>query len=417
MEPSASFQKSQQQPVRSQDWSWPWWPLVPLYPYGQRRTVRTEIIQGKIWTFDQLQGILYTVVPTRMTAVKLAEGGILIYAPVAPTPECIRLVKELVAQHGDVKYIILPTASGLEHKVFVGPFARRFPTAQVFVAPSQWSYPLSLPLSWLGFPAQRTQILPQDSGLAPFTKDFDYAILDINLGRGSFVEVAFLHKETRSLLLADSIVAVPETPPAIAQLDPYPLLFHARDSAFETITDSEANRRKGWQRTALFALYFRPSTLETASMGQAFRDALKAPDRSKKAYFGWFPFRWQPNWQQSFEALRGGGRPFVAPLLQIFILDHAPRNTLDWANRVASWDFERIIPCHFQAPISAQPDQFRQAFTFLEPVEGALNSHATDNQPLPPADLDFILKLEQNLDQKGITRPPLETSSGEKPGS
>ena len=68
-----------------------------------------------------------------MTVVKLATGGLLVYAPVAPTGECLELVNELIALHGDVKYIILPTISGLEHKVFVGPFARKFPQAQVQV--------------------------------------------------------------------------------------------------------------------------------------------------------------------------------------------------------------------------------------------------------------------------------------------
>lgn len=77
------------------------------------------------------------VVPIRMTVIRLDMGGLFVYAPVAPTPECIRLVNELVAEYGDVRYIILPTASGLEHKVFVGPFARKFPKAQVFVAPDQ----------------------------------------------------------------------------------------------------------------------------------------------------------------------------------------------------------------------------------------------------------------------------------------
>ncbi len=111
--------------------------------------------------FDQLQGILYVAVPIRMTVVKLEKGGLLVYAPIAPTPECLRLLNELTTAHGDVRYIILPTISGLEHKVFVGPFARRFPTAQIFVAPGQWSFPLNLPLSWLGFPAKRTHVLPQ----------------------------------------------------------------------------------------------------------------------------------------------------------------------------------------------------------------------------------------------------------------
>ena len=106
-----------------------------------------------------------------MTVVKLAAGGLLVYAPVAPTVECVRLVNELVTKHGDVKYIILPTSSGLEHKVFVGPFARCFPQAQVFVAPHQWSFPVNLPLSWLGFPQKRTQVLPEDSSQSPFADE------------------------------------------------------------------------------------------------------------------------------------------------------------------------------------------------------------------------------------------------------
>ena len=171
--------------TQPKDWSWPFWAAVPVYPYGKRRTLRKEIVEDTIWTFDQLHGILYTIVPIRMTVVKLAAGGLLVYAPVAPTTECIRLVNELVTKHGEVKYILLPTSSGLEHKVFVGSFSRHFPQAQVFVAPHQWSFPFNLPLSWLGFPQKRTQELPEDSSLAPFAL-FDYAILDINLGRGSF---------------------------------------------------------------------------------------------------------------------------------------------------------------------------------------------------------------------------------------
>jgi hypothetical protein len=136
------------------------WLAVPLYPYSRRRTLRKEVVKDTIWTFDQLQGILYTVVPIRMSVVKLEKGGLLVYAPVAPTKECIRLVKELEAKHGEVKYIILPTASGLEHKVFVGPFARQFPASQVFVTANQWSFPLNLPLGWLGFPTKRTQDTP-----------------------------------------------------------------------------------------------------------------------------------------------------------------------------------------------------------------------------------------------------------------
>ena len=65
---------------------WPWWPLLPLYPYGQRSTLIQERVPGQIWTFEQLHGVWYVAVPIRMTVVKVAEG-LLLYAPVAPTPE------------------------------------------------------------------------------------------------------------------------------------------------------------------------------------------------------------------------------------------------------------------------------------------------------------------------------------------
>ena len=50
---------------------------------------------------------------------------------VAVCRECISLVKELGCP---VEHIVLPTFA-VEHKLFVGPFARKFPAAKVHVAP------------------------------------------------------------------------------------------------------------------------------------------------------------------------------------------------------------------------------------------------------------------------------------------
>ncbi|MBW4561115.1 MAG: DUF4336 domain-containing protein [Mojavia pulchra JT2-VF2] len=389
------------------DFSWFFWFTLPLYPYSRRRTIRKEVVKDKVWTFDQLQGIFYVVVPIRMTVVKLDTGGLFVYAPVAPTTECIRLLNELVAEHGDVKYIILPTISGLEHKVFVGPFARRFPNAQVFVAPNQWSFPLNLPLSWLGLPAKRTHTLPEDSKETPFAEEFDYAVLGpIDLGPGKFAEVAFFHKRSHTLLVTDSVISVPQEPPAIVQLDPYPLLFHAKDRAYEIVPDTQANRCKGWQRISLFALYFQPGALDVFGLGQVLRDAIKAPERSKKAYFGLFPFKWQQDWQRSFDALRGDGRLFVAPILQTLILNRAPEETINWANKVANWNFEWIIPCHFDAPIKAEPYQFRQAFSFLEkqPAVSA-GLFSSSSYPLPAEDFKLLKEIDAGLNKFGIVPP------------
>jgi Domain of unknown function (DUF4336) len=383
----------------SSDWAWPLWPLVPLYPYGQRRTLRQEVVKDTIWTFDQIQGVLYVVTPIRMTVVKLEEGGLFVYAPIAPTAECLRLMRELEAQHGSVKYIILPTVSGLEHKVFAGPFARRFANAEVFVAPHQWSFPLNLPLSWLGLPFGRTRCLPVDSSQAPFAEEFDYALLGpINLGLGRFEEAAFFHQRSRTLLVTDTIVSVPATPPKAVQLDPYPLLFHARDSSFDAFEDTAATRQKGWQRIVLFTFYFAPSALEVASLKQMFQEARHAPERSRKAYFGLFPFQWNATWKQAFDAVQRNGAPFVAPILQTLILNRAPQETLDWAYQVAAWNFQRIIPCHFD-PTEATPQQFLSAFDFLQKDSAAPQESET------ASNYQLLRVLEQKLQQWGILLP------------
>ena len=382
------------------DWSWPFWYLVPIYPYNQKRTIRREVVKDWIWTFEQVQGIFYVVVPIRMTVIRLEKGGLLVYAPVAPTPECIRLMQELVAQYGEVKYIILPTISGLEHKVSVGPFARHFPIAQIFVAPNQWSFPVNLPLSWLGFPKERTQILPFESSKTPFFDEFDYAILGpIDLRLGLFGEVAFFHRRSQTLLVTDLVISLPEKPPDVLELDPYPLLFHAKDKASDAIQDNESDRIKGWQRICLFALYFQASSLEVPNWLAVWQDSRGAADHSLKAYFGLFPFKWKKDWRQTFDTLRGGGRLLVAPILQQLILNRQPQETLNWANKIATWDFSRLISCHFDAPVAVKPEEFRRAFSFLE-------KSCPEAQRLPTKDLATLQKIDQFLYRWKITPPP-----------
>jgi len=238
---------------------WPFWFVLPIAPYSKRDTFIKEVVQGQIWTFDQLQGILYVFVPIRMTVIKMEEGGLFVYAPVAPTEQVISSIRNLEKIHGPLKHIILPTL-GLEHKVFAGPFAQKFPKAKVWYTPGQYSFPIKLPLSWLGFGFnQQVRQLPRDSSKAPFYPEFDYRIVGPLLSKdkaGGFGEAAFYHKKTQTLLTTDIVVKVGTKIPEIILTDPRCLLFHARDSALDKVEKTPATLAKGWRHVQQFALFF-----------------------------------------------------------------------------------------------------------------------------------------------------------------
>ena len=115
----------------------------PLKPYNTERKTIPKKVDDNIYTFEQEHGFANVSVNFRMTVVRLNDGGLWVHAPVAPTEECVALVKKL----GEVKYVVLPT-TGLEHKIFMKPFMSYFHNAKAYVAPGQWSWPIDLPLGF-----------------------------------------------------------------------------------------------------------------------------------------------------------------------------------------------------------------------------------------------------------------------------
>lgn len=83
----------------------------------------------------------------------------------------LQLLKELDAP---VEHIVLPTFA-YEHKVFVGPFSRRFPRAKVWTAPSQWSWPVNLPLPLLGIFSSAE--LSDASAPPPWADEINFKVL------------------------------------------------------------------------------------------------------------------------------------------------------------------------------------------------------------------------------------------------
>ena len=105
--------------------SWKWWPLFPLYPYGTKKTVCRELVENQIWSLEQIQGLYYVAVPIRMIVIKVSDG-LMIITPLPPTKELIKEIEKLSLLNGEVKSIVLPTASGLEHKIGLPALARIF---------------------------------------------------------------------------------------------------------------------------------------------------------------------------------------------------------------------------------------------------------------------------------------------------
>ena len=331
---------------------WRWWPLLPLYPYGQRPTLVRELIPDAVWSFEQLQGVYYVAVPIRMTVLRL-QNGLLLYAPVAPTAEVRDQLALLEQQHGPVQTIVLPSSSGLEHKLPVPAMARAFPQAQVWVTPGQWSFPVPLPLGWLGFPQGRTRVL-FEQGL-PHSQELDWCPLGpLNLGVGTFMEAACLHRSSGSLLVTDALISIGREPPAVFELDPTPLLFHAREQGDQPLDDGPQQRQKGWQRLALFASYLRPASLQVPPLAQVLGQALAPGLRERRSHFGLYPFRWPAGWQAEFEQLLSDrpGHLQIAPVLERLVFPRSRTALVSWIrNLSALGDIRHLIAAHYDAPV------------------------------------------------------------------
>nr|XP_043632065.1 uncharacterized protein LOC122603430 isoform X2 [Erigeron canadensis] len=258
----------------------------PLGPFLNRPTTRTEVVKDTIWMFEQEQALGFSSVSTntRMTVIKLKSGGLWVHAPIAPTKECIQLVKELGAP---VEYIVLPTFA-YEHKIFVGPFSRKFPQAQIWVAPRQWSWPLNLPLEFFGI--FRAKTLEHEDLLTPWAAEIEQKVLSSpEVGIGPYVEVAFYHKSSKTLLVTDAVIYVPKQPPECISNDSLlasaknglavKLLSKGKEVPQEPVIDNTINRQKGWERMVLQILFLGPSNLlePKASFSQMSQKLIVSP--------------------------------------------------------------------------------------------------------------------------------------------
>lgn len=311
----------------------------PLGPFLERNTIRVQVQRGSIWTFEQQQALGFSSVTTnvRMTVIKLKTGGLWVHAPIAPTKECLRLLGELDAP---VEHIVLPTFA-YEHKIFMGPFSRKFPRAKLWTAPSQWSWPLNLPLPFFGI--FKSTPLTNQGQSPPWASEIEYKVFQSpEVGIGPYVEVAFLHQATKTLLVTDAVILVPKEAPQVVPKEALlqaaenglavQLLSGGKEVPKEPVLDTPEARRRGWQRMVLQILYFGPSNLLDP--------------------------------RESFS--RVADRLIVSPVVKTLVFCKVPTQAREWVDSIVNdWTFRRIIPAHFSAPISAGPSDFKAAFAFL----------------------------------------------------
>jgi len=391
--------------------------LLPLSgTYSRRATVMETLIPNTLWTFDQIQGVVNVNVPVRMVVIKLsnaAGGGLWVHNPLAPTPQLLAYIRHLETLHGPVRHVVLGTVA-LEHKATFGPFAQYFSKATVWIQRGQWSFPVQLPIEYLGVTQSNEycRILPSSQYIhgqraldeeirslsneqcgrnarywakknpnpPEWTTDIDYETLDpIHFKSvGAYSETAFYHISTKTLIVTDAVCSVTDTPPLIIQEDPRALLYHARDTIMETVIDNEGTRQKGWRRMVQFGLVFFPSQIDVVPFDQAIQQArvLDKTNPTMKVLgqdaipFGGsiYPWTWRPDNidMNNFNVISYQGKLFCPPILTKLILDREPDRTMEWVDRIVQrFDFDHVIPGHLNNYVKADGNEFRMSFDVL----------------------------------------------------
>lgn len=86
------------------------------------------LVPGSIWFAQQPIKFGPFGIRTRMTVVRLADGGLWVYSPILPSQEIIDALSTI----GEVRFVVAPNKS---HHLFLLPFLRAFPHAKAYVAP------------------------------------------------------------------------------------------------------------------------------------------------------------------------------------------------------------------------------------------------------------------------------------------
>ncbi|HTT98404.1 MAG TPA: DUF4336 domain-containing protein [Rhizomicrobium sp.] len=155
--------------------------MSSLVPFGPE----IWIAEGPVVSF---YGFPY---PTRSVIIRLAEGRLFVWSPIALTPE----LRTNVEQLGKPAYLVSPNAI---HHLFLGDWKRAYPGARLYASPGL---------------AKKRRDLTFDATLGD-TPEHDWAmeIDQVEMAGSLFLtEVVFFHRASRTVIFADLIENFPQS--------------------------------------------------------------------------------------------------------------------------------------------------------------------------------------------------------------
>ncbi len=141
-----------------------------------------ELDEG-LWVFDRPLRVVGVSIGTRMSVIRLDDGGLWLHSPVALDAE----TRADLASLGEVRFVVAPNKV---HHFFVAPYRDAYPEAELWAAP--------------GLP-EKKKALPFDHVLGNAPPDAWADEIDQLLfaGAPTINECLFLHRRTRTLLVTD----------------------------------------------------------------------------------------------------------------------------------------------------------------------------------------------------------------------
>ncbi|KAF2248411.1 hypothetical protein BU26DRAFT_520092 [Trematosphaeria pertusa] len=156
------------------------------------RTITTFSVP--FWRFGRIK------IGGRGTVVRMQNGSLAVFSPVALTDD----VKRKVSEMGEVKYI---TALDAEHHIFLGPWHAAYPNAKVLGPEGLPEKRAKQKNEDVPFSYIFSQSKPLTSIDADFDAEFEYEFVYAHQNK----ELVFNHKSTKTLIQADLIFNYPPT--------------------------------------------------------------------------------------------------------------------------------------------------------------------------------------------------------------